>query len=155
MKKIIPYLLFFVVTSSLFPTNAQSKIDEKSKLLEGIWMLKAERASNRLKMGFLPVNPGSFKIISTDGKFTNFIMKNFNTFINVDGLFHVESDTVFVESIKRSLNPSLIGKNNKLFFKMEKNNKLYLKWFLEKNFLDQKIDIWVEEVWEKVEMPTI
>jgi hypothetical protein len=152
MTKITLYVLTLVATSSFYLANAQSKINEKSKALEGVWMIKAERSSNLLEMGFRPAMPGTLKIITSDGKFTNLRVMQTKTIITVDGLFKVESDTIFVESIKRSLNSSLIGKDNKLFFRMEGNNKLYIKWFLQKNALDEKMDIWVEELWEKAEM---
>lgn len=154
MKKASLYVLTLIATSSFFLASAQSKINEKSKALEGVWMCKAERSSNLPEMGFRPAMPGTLKIISPDGKFTNIKVLQSRTIITIDGLFKVESDSVFVESVKRSLNPSLIGKDNKLFFRMEGNNKLYLKWFAPKNLLGNNTDIWIEEFWEKAEMPS-
>ncbi|UFH35304.1 DUF4488 domain-containing protein [Flavobacterium acetivorans] len=155
MKKKTLHVLTLIAISSFFLANAQSKINEKSKALEGVWTCKAERSSNLLEMGFRPAMPGTLKIISADGKFTNIRVMQSKTVITIDGLFKVESDSIFVESIKRSLNSVLIGKENRLLFRMEGNNKLYIKWFLEKNQLNQKMNIWIEELWEKAEMPSI
>lgn len=153
MKKKALYVLTLIAMSSFVLASAQSKLNEKHRALEGVWTFKALRSSNMLEKGFRPAAPGTLKIISTDGKFTNLSVMQARTIISTDGLFKVESDSIFVESVKRSLNPSLIGKDNKLFFRMEGNNKLYIKFFLEKNALNEKMNIWMEELWEKAEMP--
>ena len=93
------------------------------------------------------------KKITPDGKFSNFTTSGTYTVIITDGLLIVESETVFTESIEHSIHPNLKGLNNKLQFRIENDNKLYLKWFSPKNQLDNTADIWVEELWEKVETP--
>ena len=115
-------------------------------------MFKAQKTSNNIESGYIPTNPGTFKIISSDGKFTNFNNLGYNAVIGTDGLYHIESDSTYIESIKRSVIPSLVGKDNRLVYKL-KDNKLYIKFFLEKNSLNQDVNIWIEEIWEKVQIP--
>lgn len=151
MKKNIPFLLLIFICSVL-PINAQSNIENKANILEGIWIFRAQKTSNNSEKGFIPTIPGTFKIISSDGKFSNFSIRGYNAIIGTDGLYNVESDSIYVESIQRSVIPSLIGKDNKLVYKLD-NNKLFLKFFLEKNAINQDVNIWIEEIWEKVQMP--
>lgn len=153
MKKIFVYTVTLFLIASFFLSCAQTKINETPKNLQGVWILKANRTSDKLELGFLPVMSNLIKMITPDGKFSNIAAGGTNAFIVTDGLFKVESATVFTESIKRSIYSNLIGMNNSLQFRIENENKLYLKWFAPKNVINNNTDIWVEELWEKVEIP--
>lgn len=152
MKKITTYFFTAFLLCFISTVKAQSKTEIKKNVLEGIWMLKAEKKSNNLEMGYIPSPPATFKIISSDGKFINFSTRGNNAVIGTDGLCHIESDSIYIETIERSVIPSLVGKNNKLIYKLN-NNKLFLKFYLEKNSINQTVNIWIEEIWEKIEMP--
>ncbi|MBA0884263.1 DUF4488 domain-containing protein [Flavobacterium undicola] len=151
MKKNIPFLLLFFICSVL-QTNAQTNIKNKANILEGIWLFKSQKTSDKPEMGFVPMNTGILKIISSDGKFTNFTPNPYKIIIGTDGLCHVKSDSIYVESVQHSVIPSLIGKDNRLIYKLH-DNFLYLKFFLEKNAINQDVNIWIEEIWEKAQMP--
>lgn len=151
MKKIFIYAATLVLICFFSLANAQTiKTPEN---LQGVWMLKSSRTSDKLELGFLPEMSNFMKKITPDGKFSNFTTSGTYTVIITDGLLIVESETVFTESIEHSIHPNLKGLNNKLQFRIENDNKLYLKWFSPKNQLDNTADIWVEELWEKVETP--
>lgn len=152
MKKNITPLLLTLMLCFISSIKAQSKPEIKKNILEGLWMFKAEKTSDKIEKGFIQTIPGTFKIISSDGKFTNFSTRGYNAIIGTDGLCHIESDSIYIESVQRSVIPILIGKDNRLVYKLD-NNKLYLKFFLEKNAINQDVNIWIEEIWEKIQMP--
>ncbi len=151
MRKTITFLSLLFICSIL-PTHAQSGIKNKANILEGIWLFKGQKTSDKPDMGFVPMNTGVLKIISSDGKFTNFTPNPYKIIIGTDGIGHIESDSIYIESVKHSVIPGLIGKDNRLIYKL-RDNFLYLKFFLEKNALNQDVNIWIEEVWEKAQMP--
>jgi len=150
MKKTFFFIILLVCIKT--PAQTQTKTEIKKNLLEGLWLFRAQRTSNALDKGFIPTTPGTFKMVASDGKFTNFSINGYNAMIGTDGYGHIESDSIYVESVQRSIIPSLVGKDNRLVYKL-KNNNLYLKFFLEKNTIDQDVNIWIEEIWEKIEMP--
>ena len=87
MKKITLYVLSLIATSSFFLANAQTKINETPKDLQGVWILKANRTSDKLELGFLPTNSNLMKMITPDGKFSNLSVMGSNAVICTEGLF--------------------------------------------------------------------
>lgn len=148
MKKFFFSLLFISLLNVEFGYTQKVKNE-----LVGIWEHKGERSSDAYQMGLRKAPPGKYKIINSDGTFINFNVYLPSSVVSLYGTWKTIADTILIESIERSINPSLTGKNNKLIYKIKDKKFLYLKWFLEKNMANKKDDIWIEELWQRVEFP--
>lgn len=145
----VKLLLFTVMATFAITVNAQNTNLGKKNPIEGLWVFRGQRVNGEVS---LQKNLNTFKLISTDNSLLNFVASPEKPFITLKGHVEVLSDSVFVEHIEKALNSSLNGKASELQYKIEEDRLLYVKFFIEKNSLNQPINLWFEEIWERVEM---
>lgn len=87
--------------------------------LKGIWELFV----NNRPTGFL-------KILATDGKLTNIAMTNSGFVETLKGTYEIQSDSVYIEKIEKSVDHTLNGINNKMVYKMDNENTLTIMFFV-------------------------
>lgn len=134
----------------------KNKKDFKEANLKGIWQMCSYVSST-------PDTPGelkpsyTFKILSDDGRITNFtVIPNKGAIITGYGTYKQESDSIYTESIERNIHlPMLNNQVNKLYFEIEDNTLLHLKFYIEKDENGNTLDSWFYETWKRVEMPAV
>lgn len=122
--------------------------------LKGIWQMCCYVSESPDVPGDLkPSN--TFKILSDDGRITNFtVIPNKGAIINGYGTYQQVSDGVYNENITRSIHlPMLNNAVNTLYFEIQDDKYLRLKFYIEKDENDNILDAWYHETWVRVEMP--
>ena len=121
--------------------------------LAGIWQMYFYVSGTPTDSGILrPSN--SFKILSPEGRFTNFTMiPTHSSIIIGEGRYKQTADDVFVEVVERNIHlPQLNEKENAMHFTME-DDIMHVRYFLERDTAGNEINTWCHEVWKKVVMP--
>lgn len=139
-----------VQTTTVAPKDQPNNLPEK---LTGIWEYKGIRTSDRYDRGFNKVHPGQFKVYSGDGSFANFSMGRPNAIISSEGTWETISDSAIVEHVSRSIHSGLTGKDDTLYFKLNDQQTLYLKWHRNEDNNGNPANVWIEEAWRHVELP--
>lgn len=134
--------------------TAQKKKKFQDTNLKGIWQMCLYNSEAPDTPGDLkPSN--TFKILSDDGRITNFtVIPGKGAIINGYGTYTQVSDGVYHENIERSIHlPMLNNAVNKLYFEIRDNKYLRLKFYIEKDENNNVLDAWYHETWVRVEMP--
>lgn len=149
--------IFTLLTAMLFMVPgvmAQKKKKFQEANLKGIWQMCCYVSESPDVPGDLkPSN--TFKILSDDGRITNFtVIPNKGAIINGFGTYKQVSDGVYNEHIERSIHlPMLNSAVNTLYFEIQDDKYLRLKFYIEKDENDNILDAWYHETWVRVEMP--
>lgn len=133
---------------------AQKKKKFQEANLKGIWQMCCYVSESPDTPGDLkPSN--TFKILTEDGHITNFtVIPNKGAVITGLGTYNQVSDGVYNENIKRSIHlPMLNEKVNTLYFEIQEDKLLRLKFYIEKDENGNILDSWYHETWMRVEMP--
>lgn len=131
------------------PGSQDNKHPEK---LTGIWEFKGMKAGDN-NPGFTRVQPGQFKLTGGDGAFANFGMMLRGAAMSSKGTWEAISDSVIVEQVNNSIHRGLTGKLDTLYFKLGGRGLLYLKWHRGEDNAGNPADVWIEELWEKIDLP--
>lgn len=154
MKRIYYFVLLATLLLTATGTFAQSVEKPQSSELTGIWQICSSAVKN--PDGTMNVRTGnSFKMLNADGSFTNimFNMGEVQSIITATGTYKQTSDSTYVESINKSVNPTLNGKNNELRFHLKNGKLLHIKFYIEQYSNGSPLGRWLEEVWVKIEQP--
>lgn len=154
------FLLFAIIlsgcaTSKIARTTSTPPV-QNNKLAEkliGIWEFSRIKTSNSPQPGFVKAQRGQFKVYGGDSTFTNFGVSMSSAVISSEGKWEAISDSVIVEHVNRSMHQGLIGKNDTLYFKLNNQGVLYLKWHRTDDNNGNPADVWVEELWRKIDLP--
>ena len=137
-----------VLLTSCGSVQKVSKNDMEKRLV-GLWEMKAIHNSD--EPGYKKRPHGMFKMLFDDGRFINFLSSETGTVIVTDGTYRLQGDSLYIETIGYSQNKSLSGMDNPLNIEMSHNRFMYLKWFLAVDEFDNRVNRWVEEIWQRVE----
>lgn len=124
--------------------------------LVGVWQMCFYVSTDPNLPGELkPSN--SFKILSSDGTFTNMtVVPNKGAIIIGSGTFKQTAPNAFTEHVEKNLHlPQLVGVDNVLEFEMKGGDVMALKFFVKTDANGNQIDSWYYETWKKVKMPAI
>lgn len=153
-------LVFIVILSGCVTANVQTTTvnqeSQKNQLpekLTGIWEYEGIRVGSRYGQGFNKVHSGQFKVYGGDGSFANFSAGRQNALISSIGSWEALSDSSIVEHVNRSIHSGLTGKNDTLYYQLNNEGVLYLKWHRNTTNNGNRTDIWVEEIWHRVDFP--
>lgn len=127
--------------------NNMEKTPEKAYRLDGFWQFKGQQVGGS---PFQPPRIYTAKIL-LNGSFKTFNVVENKTSISGEGSFEVVSDDTYIETITNHMNTTLIGKSQKMEYRLE-GNMLYVKFFIEKSNLGTDLNMWYEEVWERVDL---
>lgn len=127
--------------------NNMDKAVEKSSRLDGFWQFKGQSVGGSQ---FQPARGYTAKIL-LNGSFKTFKVLGNKTIITGEGNFDVVTDDYYIENITNHLNTTLIGKSQKTEYRLE-DNMLYVKFFVEKSNLGTDLNMWYEEVWERIDL---
>lgn len=133
---------------------AQKKKKFQEANLKGIWQMCCYVSESADIPGELkPSN--TFKILSDDGRITNFtVVPNKGAVMTGYGTYKQVSDGVYNENIQRSIHlPMLNNDVNVIYFEMQEDKLLRLKFYIEKDENGNILDSWYHETWMRVEMP--
>lgn len=150
-------LLLALVAMLLFIPNSMAqkkKASFKEANLKGIWQMCVYISENPDVPGELkPSN--TFKVLSDDGKITNFtVIPNKGAILTGIGTYEQVSDNVYNEHIKRSIHlPMLNEQVNSLQFEIQDDTQLFLKFYIEKDENGNNLETWHYETWIRVQMP--
>jgi len=150
--------LFTLIAAMLLMVPGVMAQKSKNKFqkanLNGIWQMccyisESPDAPGELK----PSN--TFKILTNDGQITNFtVIPTKGAVITGVGTYEQVSDGVYNENIKRSIHlPMLNNQVNTLYFELQEDKYLRLKFYIEKDENGNILDAWYHETWQRVEMP--
>lgn len=122
--------------------------------LEGIWQMcfyvsETQGAPSTLRAG------NTFKILSEDGRITNFtVIPGRGAIITGEGTYKV-SKGVLRESMKKNIHlPMLDGQDNDLQFTLsEDGNVMSVRFYIKQDAQGNVIDAWHYETWRRLEMP--
>lgn len=148
------FLLCAILCTWFFAGNIHAQQQTTStpdSPLYGLWTLVGENVNGKFK----PTVRSNkiFKMITKDNQFMNFIITGERSLISAFGGVELRSDSVYVEKIEKSLNTTLNGEDNEMHYNIKEDNLLYVRFFLEKNALNQPLNQWYEELWIRVMMP--
>lgn len=121
--------------------------------LAGIWQMYFYTSGS--PEGPAELRPSnSFKILTPEGRFTNFtIIPTQSTIIIGEGRYKQTADDAFVEIIEKNIHlPQLNEKENVLHFTME-DDIMHVRYFLKEDTGGNLINTWCYETWKKVIMP--
>lgn len=139
------FFLMMVCLLVGIPATAKKHVSDSQ--LVGVWQMCSVTFDNgRPVVNFLPF----LKALNSDGTFTNMEMRQGPRFsmISTTGTWKISSDSVYVESIKRSVyDPGFDGKDNNLGFCFQGPDFLVLK------YSDAHKTKFVEEYWVRVVLP--
>ena len=125
---------------ALCSCKTTSKVAQVSDYgLEGLWTLSGERIGGRVSP--LRYENNTFKMITSDNRFVNFIVTPQGSFITGKGTVVVESDSVYYENVEKLMNGTLDGKSNRMVYEITPKNVVSLKFFIEKNSLGQTLNM--------------
>lgn len=149
------FIALVAVLLSMSATCVWGQSVTKPAKLKGIWQMcfyvsEKPDAPSTLRAG------NTFKILSDDGKITNFtVVPGKGAIVTGQGTYKQISDKIFRETMVKNIHlPMLDGQNNDLEFSMsEDNNVMSVKFFIEKDEQGNVIDAWYYETWRRVEMP--
>lgn len=145
--------MLLMVPDAMAQKNKSKKVKDAN--LKGIWQMCVHVSES-------PDTPGSlkpsntFKVLSEDGKITNFtIVPHKGAIITGKGNYFQATDSTYHENIEQSIHlPVLNKKTNVLHFDMkEDENLMLLKFYIEKDENDNVLDCWYKETWMRIEMP--
>ena len=146
--KTVGYIFCICVLALSVGCNAsKSAINREAESIIGLWEVKAIHNSD--ETGYKITPPGMFKMVQSDGRFTNFMSTEEGAIITVDGSYTLKGD-LYTESIVNSFNKSQEGKDNPLQIKLSHDNFMYLRWFQPIDELGVEQNRWVEEIWQRV-----
>lgn len=154
MKRIYYFVLLATLLLIATDTFAQSEEKPQPSSLTGIWQICFSAVKN--PDGTLNVRTGNaFKMLNADGSFTNimFNVRGGQSVITGVGTYKQTSDSTYVESINKSVNPTLNGKDNELRFHLKDGKFLHIKFYVEQYSNGSPLGRWLEEVWVKMEQP--
>lgn len=123
--------------------------------LAGIWQMYFYVSGSLENPGVLrPSN--SFKILSPEGRFTNFtLIPTQGAIIIGEGRYKQTNDDAYVEIVEKNIHlPQLNEKENVMHFTME-DDIMHVRYFLEKDTNGNEINTWCYETWKKVIMPAV
>ncbi|MGL4519882.1 MAG: DUF4488 domain-containing protein [Phocaeicola sp.] len=123
--------------------------------LAGIWQMYFYVSGSPNDPGVLkPSN--SFKVLSAEGRFTNFtLIPTQGSIIIGEGRYHQTNDDAYVEVVERNIHlPQLNEKENVMHFTME-DDLMHVRYFLERDVDGNEINTWCYETWKKVTMPAV
>lgn len=149
MKTTVGYVLFICLIASATGcgTSLRGVSGNKAERMIGLWEVKAIHNSN--ESGYKKSPHGMFKMITSDGKFMNFISTGKGAIITVDGTYELDGD-VYTEKIVNSFNKSQVGESNPLQVKLSQENFMYLRWFQPIDEFGKVQNRWIEEIWQRV-----
>lgn len=122
-------------SSNIHEITTSTKGDSTKEKLIGIWFCKES-----------PVDPDLvaktyFKILMADGTLVIFNTKD-TPMITMKGEWHLKSDNEYVEVIKKSVYPNMVGTENKITVEFIDNNDIITKFLIE--------GYQYEEKWQKI-----
>lgn len=147
MKSVVYFISVCLFTLSAGCSTLKYGMNSEADTIIGLWEVKAIHNSD--EAGYEITPPGMFKMIQTDGRFTNFMSTSDGAIITVDGAYTLNGD-LYTESIINSFNKSQEGKDNLLQIKMSHENFMYLRWFQPIDELGVVQNRWVEEIWQRI-----
>lgn len=147
MKTVLYLISACLFTLSIGCGSSKFGINRDTEAIIGLWEVKAIHNSD--ESGYKIIPPGMFKMVQSDGRFTNFMSTDDGAIITVDGSYTLK-DNLYTESIINSFNKSQEGKDNPLQIKMPHSNFMYLRWFQPIDELGVIQNRWVEEIWQRV-----
>ncbi len=147
MRTVGRFLLICVFIISASCSTSRNIVDRGADSIVGLWEVKAIHNSN--EAGYQISPHGLFKMVQSDGRFTNFMSTKDGAIITVDGSYTIDGD-LYTESIINSFNKSQEGKDNPLQIKMSHGNFMYLRWFQPVDEFGIEQNRWVEEIWQRV-----
>lgn len=100
------------------------------------------------------VYTGHYMVVDSSGKYTIFVGNMSGAVITSEGYILVESPSVYIEQIDRSMNRYLNGRSNRIDYKLE-NDCLQKSFFIEKDDLDGHHSRQEQETWRRVSMPQV
>ena len=122
--------------------------------LKGVWQMcfyvsESPDIPGELKPG------NTFKLLSEDGFITNFtVIPNKGAIITGYGRYEQVEAGAYNENIEKSIHlPMLDHKTNILYFEIQEDRILRLKFYIEKDEYGNTVDTWYHETWTRVEMP--
>lgn len=142
MNKKIVFALSLLVSLGAYA----DKIKNANKLI-GIWQ-QVQQSKDDHRVVRLPV----WKVVEADGSFQTFLIANEQAkcIITNRGEYKVTTDSTVVEYIKGSItDPELVGKSNKIFYKLTDNDTMHITYKLPKA-LREGHETWVRL---KLEIP--
>lgn len=142
--------IVFQLTSDVKNTstlNITEKATDKASRLDGFWQFKGQSVGGSQ---FQPARIYTAKVL-LNGSFKTFIVSQNKTIITGEGNFDEVTDDYYIETITNHTNTTLIGKSQKMEYRLE-DNMLYVKFFIEKSNLGTDLNMWYEEVWERINL---
>ena len=144
MKKFIIITCFiasFVMCNKQVEKPSENELQDSE--LVGIWTSESKLVDSLGQLA--PYYSGYFMIVHSDGSYKMFDYNNMNGGnLTSEGTMVVESDDILIEHIKHHTYSSLIGKSNRIEYKIE-NDRFYKTFSVEN-------DIY-HETWRRVRMP--
>lgn len=143
MKKIIVIMLAVMI--GLCAASAKGPRNISKHKLCGIWQnCFISMEQNKPVVHFTPY----MKVLNSDGSFVNMGIRTDSQccFIRTMGRWSVESDSVYVEHIDRSITtPGIIGRDNKIHFLLQGDDFVVLKYKIPGN-KQWGIEYWVRVI---------
>ena len=135
-----------------YKSNTNKKFNSIDPFV-GVWTLESKVVDNLGKVG--PTYPGYFMVVDSDGSYKIFVYNNRSGgILTSEGKMVVESNNVLIEHIKHHINFSLIGKSNRIEYKVE-NDRYYKTFFIEKDMIGGEYNRQEHEIWKRVRMPEV
>ncbi len=153
MKRNYFFTMLAAMLFAVAGVNAQETTDFKPADLAGIWQLCHYVSENPDIPGELkPSN--TFKILSDDGRITNFTaIPGSSAIITGCGTYKQLTDNSYQESNEKNIHLPMLD-NNDLVLEFEiTDGVMYLKYYIANDLNGNELNTWFHETWKRVEMP--
>lgn len=116
----------------------------------GVWSL--ERTILDAEGAKKDICPGTFMVINSNAAYTIFVYTDGGAIITSQGVILVDSSDEYIEVISQHVNKSLIGKSNRIDYKLGPNY-LNKSFWIEKDKYGEDYNRQVDETWKRAKIP--